>query len=495
MRLRKLKESALEPVRIGDVATGSPLADVLVEDDLTMPSHLRPTLAVLALSFSLGACGREALWPQAGGSSEGERDAGTKDDGHSGKTACTFKGFANPVAYGPSASPRALVATDLTGDGRIDLLVAELAHSKPALELLANNGRGAFSLSALPSAIDPSAAVAADFNGDGLVDLVSQGNSATSWPDLATDDGMLAFDFGAGHGTLAAQALTLPTPQTNGQLAVGDFDGDGRPDLAFAGYNYIMTAGAVSPTGGIGLPGPVPTNFGLNVYRNLGQGHFAPPARYSKTEGQSDLLTGDFDGDGHVDIAELAATMTSSLGVFYNAGDGRFGNEATFGGKPDWSFFGAGVADFNGDGIDDVAAPTILRPNASDQAIVIEVFSGSPDRNFSVSTTEITAVPDVSQVAIGDFDGDGKADVALVLQPMGRGGASPPVPVAIFSGHGDGTFAAPTVYLLNGASELLTNAITAADFNGDGVTDLAVATAGRFSPYPAAVHVLLSRCE
>jgi hypothetical protein len=41
----------------------------------------------------------------------------------------------------------------------------------------------------------------------------------------------------------------------------------------------------------------------------------------------------------------------------------------------------------------------------------------------------------------------------------------------------------------------LTNAITAGDFNGDGVTDLAVATTGRLPPYPAAVHVLLSQCE
>ena len=43
--------------------------------------------------------------------------------------------------------------------------------------------------------------------------------------------------------------------------------------------------------------------------------------------------------------------------------------------------------------------------------------------------------------------------------------------------------------------ELLTNAITAGDFNGDGVADIAVATTGRFSPYPTAVHVLLSQCE
>jgi hypothetical protein len=156
---------------------------------------------------------------------------------------------------------------------------------------------------------------------------------------------------------------------------------------------------------------------------------------------------------------------------------------------------GLGVADFNGDGIDDLATATILRPNASDEAIVLEVFTGARDGSFAVATTEITAVPDVYQIATGDFNGDGKPDVALVLQPAGRGGSAPPVPVAIFANQGDGSFAAPLIYYLSGASELLTDALTAGDFNGDGVTDLAVATTGRFSPYPIAVNVLLSRCE
>ena len=311
-----------------------------------------------------------------GGGSQAGSDAGNKGDGRAPKPSCTFKGFANPVAYTPTAAPYSLRVADVTGDGHLDILVKEGRNGVPSLELLTNTGQGTFTQATLPFVfpLNSGVPVAADFNGDGILDLASQGNSATGI-DVGNHDGVLAFDFGTGAGKLASQAVALPSPQTDGFLAVGDFDGDGRPDLAFAGYDYQMMGGFVTDAGGIALPGPEPTNFAMNVYRNTGQGHFAAPVGYATPAFFKDLVTGDFDGDGHIDIALLASTTAWLLGVFYNVGDGSFADEATFGPNPDWGGFGFGAADFNGDGIDDLATVTYQRPNASDEAIVIEVWT------------------------------------------------------------------------------------------------------------------------
>jgi hypothetical protein len=468
---------------------------------------MRSTLVIVLISLS--ACGRGGLAHKttgggtmgdgtgdgAGGSPPGS-DASATRDTRPARPSCAFKGFANPVPYTPTTAPYALRVVDMTGDGRLDILVVGRSNNAPSLELFTNTGKGAFAQAVLPVAIQPNfkSLVAADLNGDNLVDLASQSNGVDG-VDLNTDDGMLSFDFGTAPGKFAGQPVTLPTPQAQGFVTVGDFDGDGRPDIAFAGYDYVMMGGFVTDAGGIALPGPMATHFTMNVYRNLGQGRFAPPESHPIPTFLSDIGTGDFDGDGHLDIAVLSSSSAWLLGVFHNAGDGSFGDEATFGPAPDWGGLGLGVADFNGDGIDDLVTPTYLRPNASDQAKVIEVWTGARDRSFAMVATEISAIPDVSQVATGDFDGDGRADLALALQPAGRGGSSPPVPVAVYAGQGDGTFATPAIYDLNGTSEPLTNAIAAGDFNGDGVADIAVATTGRFSPYPVTVHVLLSRCE
>jgi FG-GAP-like repeat len=67
--------------------------------------------------------------------------------------------------------------------------------------------------------------------------------------------------------------------------------------------------------------------------------------------------------------------------------------------------------------------------------------------------------------------------------------------VAVFANLGDGSFAAPVTYTVGGAHLEYAMAIAAGDFNGDGVTDIAVTTMGEASPYPVAANVLLSNCE
>ena len=79
------------------------------------------------------------------------------------------------------------------------------------------------------------------------------------------------------------------------------------------------------------------------------------------------------------------------------------------------------------------------------------------------------------------------------LSPVSKEGQR--VEVAVFENLGDGSFAARVTYTVGGADLEYAMAIAAGDFNGDGVTDIAVTTMGEASPYPVAVNVLLSNCE
>jgi hypothetical protein len=151
-----------------------------------------------------------------------------------------FKGFAPAVSYAPADEPLSIVAVDLTGNGHLDLVVGERSASGATSELLANTGNGNFALSKSYGASNNNVGnvVAADFNGDGKIDLASQSNGVNGI-DLKTDNGVLGIDFGAGGGRFASQVVRYATPQTTGYLTAGDFNGDGHPDIAFAGHDYV----------------------------------------------------------------------------------------------------------------------------------------------------------------------------------------------------------------------------------------------------------------
>jgi hypothetical protein len=156
--------------------------------------------------------------------------------------------------------------------------------------------------------------------------------------------------------------------------------------------------------------------------------------------------------------------------------------------------YGLGIADFNGDGKDDVATTTILNVNTTSQAGVLEVFSGAASRSFDPPVIyTIANIPSLYQVVTGDFNGDGKPDLAMLIGTDLSGALIEPTPVAVFENQGDGTFTAPVSYVVGGASGYAT-AIAASDFNGDGVTDIAVTMDDDESPVWS-VSVLLSESE
>jgi hypothetical protein len=180
------------------------------------------------------------------------------------------------VAYATAKEPDSVIAIDRTHGGHLDLVVGERWGAGTPSELFVNDGHGAFTASPNgASGNNVGNMVAFDFNGDGRVDLASQSNGSVM--DLGTDGGAIGIDLGTPTGSFGSQLATYPTPRTTGYLATGDFNGDGHPDLAFAGFDYIES-------GGPGLPAPEPTNTALSVYLNAGDGTFGSPMAYANPD-------------------------------------------------------------------------------------------------------------------------------------------------------------------------------------------------------------------
>jgi hypothetical protein len=128
--------------------------------------------------------------------------------------------FAAPVPYAVGATPLAVDAGDLDGNGTLDLVVAN--DDSPFVSVLGGNGDGTFGAAAsLHAGVYPGFAHIADVNGDGKLDI------------LVANQGANTISVLAGHGDLTfAQRADFPTADSPDQLATGDFDGDGRVDIA-----------------------------------------------------------------------------------------------------------------------------------------------------------------------------------------------------------------------------------------------------------------------
>jgi hypothetical protein len=214
-------------------------------------------------------------------------------------------------------------------------------------------------------------------------------------------------------------------------VAVGDLNEDGIPDLVVASRN----------------PNSV------SVLLGLGGGKFAPPTNYLASGGWAVVL-GDFNRDGHLDVATANGLNGSTAGVEILLGDGHGGLSA----PSTVSFataYSLAVGDFNGDGKLDIVAG---RPDG-----YVTILLGDGTGSFSVAPSIQVNVGGITSVVVGDFDGDGKKDFAVAGSSY----------LGVLLGLGDGTFGTPTRYpVLNYA-----NYVTAGDLNGDGIPDLVVTTA------------------
>jgi hypothetical protein len=228
-----------------------------------------------------------------------------------------------------------------------------------------------------------------------------------------------------------------------GSVATGDFNGDGKLDLAI-GNGCTNCAGTV------------------DVYLGNGDGTFGTPIRtvVAGTVGTSGggLFVADFNADGKLDVA---ITLNSGDGadppygyILLGNGDGTFTQ-----GLGVFGLAAAAVGDLNGDGLPDLVTASTSVYGCAQTAIYLANGDGSytPGQTFY-------AMGDFG-ATLGDFNGDGKLDLAMNGEDDGVCGH---VGTSVALGNGDGTFQTPVSYdPVYPASQ-----IQAVDLNGDGKLDL-----------------------
>jgi hypothetical protein len=221
-------------------------------------------------------------------------------------------------------------------------------------------------------------------------------------------------------------------------VAVGDFNGDGKLDLAVGGY-----AGQT---------------YSITILLGNGDGTFTNKGSVATGGTFQTFAVGDFNGDGIPDLA-VANTTADIVTILLGNGDGTFTASTAATSPTGNNPVVISVADFNGDGIPDLAVGNApLAGGAGSLTILL----GNGDGTFTAAASPATT-SGVNSIAIADFNGDGKADIAVANG----------LTLTMLKGNGDGTFASSTITPAAGSFQ--SSAIIVGDFNGDGKADLAFA--------------------
>ena len=258
---------------------------------------------------------------------------------------------------------------------------------------------------------------------------------------------------GNGDGTFQAP-VSFPAAYAPSYLVVGDFNGDGKLDIA--------TANSDGDT----------ATFSVSVLLGSGDGTFQSHVDYaSQVVNPAGMVVGDFNGDGKLDIAY--ADRFTGIWIFAGRGDGTFPapTQLMFPGLYATELI---TADVNGDGKLDLIA--IGNTTASTSAVY--VFLGKGDGAFQSGVSYAVAnFPNF--IAASDLNSDGKLDLA-VAENYGTGS------VDVLLGNGDGTFQT-AVNFPTGLSSCDFSAVALAlgDFNGDGTVDVTTPNSTEcYNPYP-----------
>ena len=338
--------------------------------------------------------------------------------------------YAAPVFLKVSGETDDVVAGDFDSDGDADLAFAQGdgGISGQSVLVFLNNGNGTFGpQQSFPCGKGPLRLVTVDVDKDGDLDLVTANNY---WSETT-----VSVLYNNGTGSFATR-VDFPVGAAPLELAAGDLNGDGFPDLAVCA----------------GIPN-------LAVLLNNGAGAYGAPATWqANATGYSQgpgLAIADMDKDGDLDIVldEQTGGYSGSLAIFKNNGNANFANVQHVQATNFFSMWDIAVADVTGDGWPDVLG--VGYASAYGYALVPSAGGGAFGTARAFRTGEMARA-----IEVGDADGDGDLDVLVVNWGS--------MTLTVHTGEA-GTFEMPPVYLANGgAGELAT-----ADLDRDGDLDVA----------------------
>src|SRR5438876_796187 len=275
--------------------------------------------------------------------------------------------------------------------------------------------------------------------------------AGTAWVKVANPSpgggtsNLVFFEITRPTSSVALSASSVHAGSNPTSAAVGDFNGDGKVDLAVA--NSGASNGVAS----------------VSVLLGRSDGTFNPAVNYSGGFGSLSLAVGDFNRDGKLDLVE-ANFSTGNVTILLGNGNGTFQAPRSYGtnGAPT----SVAVGDFNRDGKLDLVVANLV--NNSGGAGSMGVLLGNGDGTFQpVVNYGLGSNPD--SVAIGDFNGDGKLDLAVA----NSGGYGNPASMKLLLGNGNGTFQPALEFV--GAGSPNPSSLAVGDFIGHGRLDVAVA--------------------